>query len=202
MREPKSLLVTGGSGFIGSAFVRLLFGSLGFRGHVVNLDLLTYAGNPDNAGQTMGTTQILPRYWKDAGGVRASASYWFIPNVEGFAGVGFDSSAVRRQTLDAALLDTNKMSFSLGARWQIVRQFAMALTLTDIVYFKTDTKGQSIYAKVAGNASHVTQQGPSMGFRLLCENLRAPGEQRHHQRVKTRGEAGLAGPLHEADTAD
>jgi dTDP-glucose 4,6-dehydratase len=48
MRDPKCLLVTGGSGFIGSAFVRLLFGSLGFKGKVVNLDLLTYAGNPDN----------------------------------------------------------------------------------------------------------------------------------------------------------
>ncbi len=48
MRNPKSLLVTGGCGFIGSAFVRQLFGALGFAGRVVNLDLLTYAGNPDN----------------------------------------------------------------------------------------------------------------------------------------------------------
>jgi dTDP-glucose 4,6-dehydratase len=40
--------VTGGCGFIGSAFVRRLFGSLGFPGRVVNLDLLTYAGNPEN----------------------------------------------------------------------------------------------------------------------------------------------------------
>jgi dTDP-glucose 4,6-dehydratase len=42
------VLVTGGCGFIGSAFVRGLFGSLGFSGRVVNLDLLTYAGNPGN----------------------------------------------------------------------------------------------------------------------------------------------------------
>jgi dTDP-glucose 4,6-dehydratase len=48
VREPKSLLVTGGCGFIGSAFIRGLFGSLGYRGRVLNLDLLTYAGNPDN----------------------------------------------------------------------------------------------------------------------------------------------------------
>ena len=38
------LLVTGGCGFIGSAFVRLAL-----RGaEVVNLDKLTYAGNPAN----------------------------------------------------------------------------------------------------------------------------------------------------------
>jgi len=47
-RTPRALLVTGGAGFIGSAFVRGLFGSLGFPGRVVNLDALTYAGNPDN----------------------------------------------------------------------------------------------------------------------------------------------------------
>lgn len=39
-------LVTGGAGFIGSAFVRMLAGSAGAR--VVNLDKLTYAGNLEN----------------------------------------------------------------------------------------------------------------------------------------------------------
>ena len=37
------ILVTGGAGFIGSAFVRMLIGETGH--HVVNLDKLTYAGN-------------------------------------------------------------------------------------------------------------------------------------------------------------
>jgi dTDP-glucose 4,6-dehydratase len=40
--------VTGGCGFIGSAFIRYLFRDAGFAGDVVNLDLLTYAGNPEN----------------------------------------------------------------------------------------------------------------------------------------------------------
>src|SRR5438309_105761 len=48
VRNPQSLLVTGGCGFIGSAFVRMLFRDPAFRGRVVNLDLLTYAGNPRN----------------------------------------------------------------------------------------------------------------------------------------------------------
>ena len=47
-RSPKALLVTGGAGFIGSAFIRRLFRDPGFTGKVVNLDLLTYAGNPQN----------------------------------------------------------------------------------------------------------------------------------------------------------
>jgi dTDP-glucose 4,6-dehydratase len=47
-RNPKALLVTGGAGFIGSAFIRRLFRDANFSGKVVNLDLLTYAGNPEN----------------------------------------------------------------------------------------------------------------------------------------------------------
>ena len=41
------LLVTGGSGFIGSAFIRWVLANVDDV-QVVNLDLLTYAGNPEN----------------------------------------------------------------------------------------------------------------------------------------------------------
>jgi len=43
MTQKKTVLVTGGSGFIGTNLVRLLVGSGGYR--VVNLDALTYAAN-------------------------------------------------------------------------------------------------------------------------------------------------------------
>jgi dTDP-glucose 4,6-dehydratase len=44
----KNVLVTGGSGFIGSNFIRFLLSNPDFRGTVTNADCLTYAGNPDN----------------------------------------------------------------------------------------------------------------------------------------------------------
>ncbi len=44
MVEKKTVLVTGGCGFIGTNFVRLLVQSGAYR--VVNLDALTYAANP------------------------------------------------------------------------------------------------------------------------------------------------------------
>ena len=46
-------LVTGGAGFIGSAFVRLLLGSAGSP-RVINLDKLTYAGNLENLDTVAG----------------------------------------------------------------------------------------------------------------------------------------------------
>ncbi|MBU2490245.1 MAG: dTDP-glucose 4,6-dehydratase [Proteobacteria bacterium] len=44
----ENLLVTGGCGFIGANFIRHLLHETGFSGRIVNLDLLTYAGNPEN----------------------------------------------------------------------------------------------------------------------------------------------------------
>ncbi len=43
-----TLLVTGGCGFIGSNFIRYLFEETSFAGTIVNMDKLTYAGNPES----------------------------------------------------------------------------------------------------------------------------------------------------------
>ncbi|MBT3275393.1 MAG: dTDP-glucose 4,6-dehydratase [Spirochaetales bacterium] len=47
-RAFNTVLVTGGAGFIGSNFIRVLFASDEFVGTVVNVDSLTYAGNLGN----------------------------------------------------------------------------------------------------------------------------------------------------------
>ena len=47
MRKAESILVTGGAGFIGSAFLQFLFRLGDFHGRVVNFDKLTYAANLD-----------------------------------------------------------------------------------------------------------------------------------------------------------
>lgn len=48
------LLVTGGAGFIGSAFVRLVLGE-GAAARLTNLDKLTYAGNLENLAEVAGS---------------------------------------------------------------------------------------------------------------------------------------------------
>jgi dTDP-glucose 4,6-dehydratase len=48
MRTLTNILVTGGAGFIGSNFIRYLFGHTEFSGVIINADKLTYAGNMEN----------------------------------------------------------------------------------------------------------------------------------------------------------
>jgi len=54
-------LVTGGAGFIGSAFIRLLMGDPDRSRRVVNLDKLTYAGNLENLA-TIATQENTAHY--------------------------------------------------------------------------------------------------------------------------------------------
>ncbi len=54
--EGKTLLVTGGAGFIGSAFIRGLLGRCRNL-RIINLDKLTYAGNLENLADIAGDTR-------------------------------------------------------------------------------------------------------------------------------------------------
>lgn len=57
-RKLTNILITGGCGFIGSNFINYLLGmstsgeecfkDAGFKGRIINVDCLTYAGNPEN----------------------------------------------------------------------------------------------------------------------------------------------------------
>ncbi len=105
-------------------------------------DPSTFGGDGPDDG-VVGVTQHLPRYWKDGGGVRVGASYWFLPQLETYIGAGYDSSAVPVETLDPALMDMNKISVSLGARWQIIKHLAVSLTSTELFFFTVDTGGDN-----------------------------------------------------------
>jgi dTDP-glucose 4,6-dehydratase len=67
--EYKRILVTGGSGFIGSAFIRWVLSHISRCEKIVNLDLLTYAANQDN----LRTVASDPRYLFVKGDIRNEA---------------------------------------------------------------------------------------------------------------------------------
>ncbi|KIC74256.1 dTDP-glucose 4,6-dehydratase [Candidatus Protochlamydia amoebophila] len=65
-RKVQNILVTGGAGFIGSAFIRyLLAPETGFKGTCINFDALTYAGNLENLASLSND----PRYIFEQGNI-------------------------------------------------------------------------------------------------------------------------------------
>jgi dTDP-glucose 4,6-dehydratase len=77
-----NLLVTGGCGFIGANFIRYVFEETDFTGRVVNLDALTYAGNP------LSLADLVPRL-----GPRYAFVHGDIRDVDGLGRV-FDEYAI------------------------------------------------------------------------------------------------------------
>ncbi len=99
----RTVIVTGGCGFIGSNFVRLLCAETDWR--VVNLDKLTYAGNPENLS---GIDEERYRFIKGDIGQRSLVDR-LLEEEKPWAVVNFAAeSHVDRSILDAApFLQTN-----------------------------------------------------------------------------------------------
>lgn len=102
--------------------------------------------------------QNQPRDWNDAFGVRAGVSFWAIPEVEIFGGVGFDSNAVPDETLEPALMDFNDLSVAAGGKFHIGRHLALALSYTHFIYFARDNAGKSQLDEFQPNS-----KGPDAG---------------------------------------
>lgn len=125
--------------------------------------------DPENFGGNAhpSVVQHLPRYWKDGGGVRLGASYWFLPQLEGYLGVGYDSSAVPLETLDPALMDMDKATLSAGARWQIHPRVGVALTSTQVFYKTTNTDGKNALNKFQSPTRQPSGEGEYRQFLQL-----------------------------------
>jgi len=94
--DGKTLLVTGGAGFIGSNFIRYLLREYP-RTKIINLDKLTYAGNPDN----LKDVEKDPRYEFIHGDIRdREAVRAIFPRVQGVVHFAAETH-VDRSILDA-----------------------------------------------------------------------------------------------------
>lgn len=78
---------------------------------------------------------IVPRDWHDGFEVRIGGSYWVSPDVELAAGMGYDSNAVPDKTLEPALHDADKLTFTLAARIKLLEQLSLTANYTQVVYF-------------------------------------------------------------------
>ncbi len=126
-KNSREIFVTGGAGFIGSAFVRLLLDS-SEDWAITNFDALTYAGNPDNLA---GLDPIRHRFIQgdiaDAQAVRAALP----ENVEVIVNFAAESHVDRSITNAAEFLRTNIIGTQVlldEARARGVKRFVQVST--------------------------------------------------------------------------
>lgn len=66
MKTFNNILITGGAGFIGSNFIHYLFGQNNFTGRIINVDKLTYAGNPESLKDIEATYGVTRYFFEHA----------------------------------------------------------------------------------------------------------------------------------------
>ena len=108
LMDSENLLVTGGCGFIGSNFIRHLLARDNFRGRIVNVDCLTYAGNPENL---QGLAELYPGRYVfekadicDSSAIRAIFSRHAIDSVCHFAAESHVDRSIKKPE---AFIQTN-----------------------------------------------------------------------------------------------
>src|SRR5260370_6236009 len=104
------------------------------EGHKCAVD----ATGADASGENVTVQQNLRRRWKDTYGVRGGASIWLKPEVELFAGIGFETAAVPDETMDPGLAPADNVSPALGGPFQIFDALYFAASYTHIQYFNRD----------------------------------------------------------------
>jgi long-chain fatty acid transport protein len=90
-----------------------------------------------------GTVQNLRRNLKNTLGARVGASYWTIPQLELFAGLGYETAAVPDSTLDPVLADANNIALAAGARYEVIETWFVAASYTHLHFIARDNTGKS-----------------------------------------------------------
>ncbi len=99
-------------------------------------------GSLVDAASRADVIQIFQRRWDDGFGVRVGGSYFWDDALELYAGANFDSNAIPDSTLDPALYDMGKLTFTLGATFRMTANVMLSLSLLEVLYFERDTRGQ------------------------------------------------------------
>jgi long-chain fatty acid transport protein len=121
-----------------------------------------------SAPDAVGIVANIPRFWEDSWGVRAGASYWVVPRVRLQGSLGYDTSPIPDDMLEAGLLDLDKIVIALGGRFVVGGGLDLVAGWTQVVYLgKTIPRFEPLMppSRVPSNAG---EYGQSVGLFQLA----------------------------------
>ena len=105
-----------------------------------------------------------PRNWNDTYGARLGGSYWVKPEIEVFAGLGYETAATTDAFIDQATMDANNVGVALGGRFFLLDSFYLAASYTHLQFFDRDNTGKSQLESINGvGVSNPTAQQDAGG---------------------------------------
>jgi long-chain fatty acid transport protein len=117
------------------------------RWSVMETQCVAAVGNPCHAdadgAPIAGVLAYFNRDWSDGFGARVGASYWTSPELELFAGGGYDSNVVPDSSLEPALMDGDDIALSLGARYDVNSGLRFAGSYTHMIFANRDNRETS-----------------------------------------------------------
>jgi len=99
------------------------------------------------------------RRWKDAFSIRAGASYWLLPQLEGFVGLGYENTAVKAAFLEPGLIDGRDVSIALGGRLTLGDHVGLLLSYTHIQMINRTVKNSQLDQAEIGTSRLPTGAG-------------------------------------------
>lgn len=101
-------------------------------------------GATDTANGGANVLVNIKRDWHDTFSVKGGATYELNDKLELNGGVLFDSNAAPDETLEPALIDTNKIVAQLGARYGLSSKLTLNGTLGYVAYFSRTTAPRAV----------------------------------------------------------
>jgi len=148
-RAFKTLMVTGGAGFMGSNFIRFAFRSAGFQGRILNVDKLTYAADEQNLADLApeseaGRYRLLRRDVSDQEAMNRIVREERVDGIVNFAAESHvDRSIVAAQAFGATnILGTLVLLEAARAAWGNRRDTLFHQVSTDEVYGSCPAPGE------------------------------------------------------------
>jgi long-chain fatty acid transport protein len=86
----------------------------------------------------------VPRNWRNTFGARVGGSYWVKPEVELFAGLGYETGAEPDATLEPGAMDADNVAIALGGRLLVANYFYLAASYTHLQFLTRDVTDSTL----------------------------------------------------------